>query len=633
MTLLADSMNYLANAQASNEADILDVVRRVGAQGKMFGFTAEETAAFASAMISAGAQSEVAATSFANMGRALTKGASATKRQSNAMRDLGLDSEVVAKRMQEDAAGTTLDVMERLSKMPAHMRAAMSSDIFGDEARALGPLLTNLDLTRDSLEMVADQSKYAGSAFKEFEVRNATFGNKMAIFNNRLTALKITIGNALIPVLTDLMDRIAPVVEKVSDWISANPQLTAGIISAAAAVIAFKGAIAGLRFVGLLGKTGALSMLSMAMRTVGRSAAGMAGAARATIGLQAALAAMDGAAVTRFASLSAGMRGMIGAAPGMAAARGAIAGVAAVVGGISAPVWLGIAAAVAAVGAAWKYWDRIGAIVTGVGQAISQALPSMDQIRDRFPGLAGILERAGAGFRRVGDAVQWLMDKVKAIGGGLFSREILTEQERSQITTRARELTAEVLGFFTALPERLYAAGLNMIQRLIDGIQAKAKEVVDAARKIATEVGAALTPHVELNSSIRKGSLLDKAGNAASGRGWTATEPAVKVDGARAGGGRVQAGRRYLVGENQAEVITPRRSGYVQPSIADWVENGRPARGGESMSLGGVSINAPMTFHGATAADAELIASRVMDRLKREAGAALRGAYADLGVS
>lgn len=625
VTLLADSMNHLSNAQASSAAEILDVVRRAGAQGKQFGFTAEQTAAFASAMIAAGAQSDVAATSFMNMGRALTRGASATKRQRGAMEKLGLDTEDVAKRMQSDAAGTTIEVMERLAKLPAHMRAAVSTDLFGDEARALGPLLTNLDLTRDSLEMVADQSKYAGSAFKEFEVRNATFGNKMSIFNNRLTALKITIGNALIPVLSDLMDKLAPVVDRISGWIDANPALTAGVLSATAALIAFKGAVAGLRFVGLLGATGALSLLSTAMHAVGRASGGMVGAARASIGLQTALAGMSGEKIGLFGRLSAGLRGLTGAIPGVAAAKAVITGLVAAIGGISAPVWLAIAAAVAAVGAAWRYWDRISAIVTGVAQAVGQVLPSMDQVRSRFPLVAAALERAGGAFRRVGADIQWLVDKVKAIGSGLFSREILTEAEKGQITERARKLTSDLLAFFAALPGRLFEVGSQMLQSLWDGMQAKAEQVKAWAREVAAEISSSF----QIESSIRKGSVLDRAGNAAKGRGFVPTP----VDGARAEGGPIRAGRSYLVGEERAEVITPRRDGYVHPSVEDWMGAGRGGGGGGGVSISGVTINAPMSFPGATAADADRIADRVMDRLRRETNAALRGAYADLGVA
>src|SRR5690606_9652241 len=115
-------------------------MRRVAAQGAVFGFTSTQTAAFGSAMIGAGAQSDVAATSFRNMGRALTRGRSASKRQRAAFGAIGLDAEDVAKRMPQDALGTTLDVLERLAALPEHLQASVMSDLFGDEARALAPI-------------------------------------------------------------------------------------------------------------------------------------------------------------------------------------------------------------------------------------------------------------------------------------------------------------------------------------------------------------------------------------------------------------------------------------------------------------------------------------------------------------
>ncbi|MFG6082335.1 phage tail tape measure protein [Paracoccus litorisediminis] len=265
---LFDAMNHLSNAQASSAADVLDVVRRVGAMGKQFGFTAEQTAAFGSAMLSSGAQSEVAATSFLNMGRALTKGSSATKRQAAAMRALGLDSEKVARRMQEDAVATTIDVMERLAKLPKHVQASVSSDIFGDEARALGPLLTNLDLIRDSVGMVSNEASYAGSAFKEFQTRNGVFASQLITFGNRITDLAIAIGDALIPPLRQLMEIFGPVIDQVTALAAAHPKLIGNLALAAGGFIAFRGALAALRFAGLFALGGALRTLSIGLNAI-----------------------------------------------------------------------------------------------------------------------------------------------------------------------------------------------------------------------------------------------------------------------------------------------------------------------------------------------------------------------------
>jgi len=266
--LLADAMNHLSNNQASSAAEILDVVQRVGAQATMFGFTAEQTAAFASAMVAAGAQSDVAATSFRNMGAALTRGASATSTQRSAFRALGLDAEQVARSMQENAVETTTDVLRRIAQLPAEQQAAISSQLFGNEARALGPLLTNLDLVDETLGLIADQSQYAGSAFREFMARNDTFLANMQRFQNVVTGLGIAIGDALLPAISRLADMVTPVIIRLTELATAYPEVTTAIAGSAAAFVGFGAAMAGLRFAGLLGANGALSLLAGAFRSI-----------------------------------------------------------------------------------------------------------------------------------------------------------------------------------------------------------------------------------------------------------------------------------------------------------------------------------------------------------------------------
>ena len=261
VSALTDAMNHLSNSQASSAADILDVVRRVGATAKQYGFTAEQVSAFASAMLSAGAESDVASTSFRNMGRALTRGASATDRQQGAFQQLGLTSEDVAKRMQEDAVATTMDVLERIGKLPAEIQAAVSSDLFGDEARALGPLLTNLDLLRTSLGLVADETKYLGSAQREYNARADTSANQVQLFKNNLTALNIAIGNTLLPGLNSLMAALTPIANAFERLATEFPGLTSGVISLATGLIGLRIAAIGAGYAGLLLKGGFLASL------------------------------------------------------------------------------------------------------------------------------------------------------------------------------------------------------------------------------------------------------------------------------------------------------------------------------------------------------------------------------------
>jgi TP901 family phage tail tape measure protein len=205
----ADAVNELSNQTASRTPDLVDYSRRVAATGDIFGFTATQTLAFGSAMISAGGESEVAATSFRNMGRALTKGASATKAQRTAYARLGLDSVKTAKRMQKDALATTLDVIDRIQKLPEWQQASVASMLFGDEARALMPVIRNSKELRHQLGIVADGTKYAGSAFREYEQRAKTTANSLRLFGNSAVDIFRGIGNEALPSIRRFADASA----------------------------------------------------------------------------------------------------------------------------------------------------------------------------------------------------------------------------------------------------------------------------------------------------------------------------------------------------------------------------------------------------------------------------------------
>ncbi|MFN7089477.1 MAG: phage tail tape measure protein [Allorhizobium sp.] len=195
----ADSLNHLSNNTAANAPRLLEYTSRVAATGEMFGFSAQETLAFGGAMIAAGAESEVAATSFRNMGRALTIGTRATKSHNTAYKRLGLDAVKTAKNMQKNALGTTLDVIEKIQELPEWERISIASALFGDEARALMPAINNSTELRRQLNLVGDQANYAGSAFQEYTVRANTVGNVLQILRNKFADVFRGIGDRMLP--------------------------------------------------------------------------------------------------------------------------------------------------------------------------------------------------------------------------------------------------------------------------------------------------------------------------------------------------------------------------------------------------------------------------------------------------
>lgn len=237
---LADQVNYLSNVTAASSNDISDIVTRVGPLGEVAGINAGQIAALGASMAGVGVQSEIAATGIKNMALGLVSGESATKSQIAAFAKLGLSATDVAKRMQEDAQGTIIDVLTRLRQLPKEVQASTMKDLFGSESlSAIAPLLTQLDTLQTNFKRAGEAAQYAGSMEKEFEARAGTTANSLILMNNRMDAAKIAITNGLLPVIVPLAEGVGTLATAIGWAAMQYPTLTKAVVVGTAAVIAF----------------------------------------------------------------------------------------------------------------------------------------------------------------------------------------------------------------------------------------------------------------------------------------------------------------------------------------------------------------------------------------------------------
>ncbi len=551
---LADVLNHLSNTSASSAGDLLNFMRRVGSAGVAMGFSARETAAIGSAMVAAGAQADVAATSFRNMAKALARGESATKRQRKAYKKLGLSATDVAKRLQKDAVGTLEDVIKRIRDLPKEVRASTISDLFGDEARALMPLIENADILSNALGQVADETNYLGSAQKEFDVRAQTFNARLQSFQNRMTELAIVIGNALLPALTSIMETLMPMITAVADLAKAYPEVTAAIVAATAALVALNIATIATRYSFLFLKGGALT----AALGIGRAASLIVAATK-----RLRLAVM-GAGMLAALGTTGGIFGAI--AVGATAAVGAVQAAAAAIGAAILSISWPIAAVVLAVAglglAVYRYWEPIREFTAGFAEAVSE-------------GLGGVLN-AIFGFRSklASQAAAWTTNKLidfaamigidaatvhKALDGAYAATFGKVEAIVSLLLSVPQRVSGWISDIFTMKDYSAEAeagfreAGRRAGKALVDAIIAAFDMLWDFVRSIPDKI-VNLIGTIDLSGIFKLPSWL----------GGGAPTPAAKaIDGARAAGGPIVGGRTYLTGEKGAELITPEKDGYV----------------------------------------------------------------------
>ncbi len=679
--LYADAINHLSNNSAAAAPQLVDFALLTAKTGEYYGFSKEQSLAFGDAMIASGFQTEVAATSFRNMGRALTKGASATKRQRNAMKELGLDAVKVAARMQKDAVGTTLDVMARINQMPKEVQASIMSDIFGDEARALIPLIGNLDELQRVLKLVGDQKNYFGSAQAEFEQRSKTFENAVVRLNAQLNDLAISIGAALLPPLNDLLDWIGPIIIAISDWAEANPELVKSIVAVTTALVGLRIVTAATRY-GFLFMKGGVIDAALAFVKFGAAAKAAASPAAEMVRYQRALAASSGVKYTGLRALVDVVKGLALAVPGVSGLSGALTAIGAAVAGITAPVWATVAAIVALAAAigilVYKYWEPISGFFTGFGQVVAEGVSTamaaiggfvVDRIID-VGKLFGIdeatmntaVESAKAGIQAAWDGiVGWLWNLPGQVGnwmGDLFKMEDFSGEEEKGFQNAGRQAAEAVLqavsdsfanagaalkltcdiGAGAVAPILQWLHENQTITTLVDFASGMIDPVIqwlwDIAQnglKIAVDIGNAIGSF--FSPSEQQSAPIDAAARANARHGGIPTNAA---------GGPVRAGIPTLVGELGPELFTPGVSGTIHTAArtSRMLSGLAPIRPNRVLTANDNAANAnargPVTNHfqfgdivvqgGANATPGE-----IAEAIGREVGADVASVFSDGG--
>jgi TP901 family phage tail tape measure protein len=442
----------------------------------------------------------------------------------------------------------------------------------------------------------------AGENQKDFLRAMQTSEQRMKKFRIAMQHLGIVVGNTLVPILTALIDKVVPIVERFATWAAENPRLVGTIAAVTAGIIGLRIAMSALSYVALMGKGGILGAIASGATVLGGTAGHLWGAARASIALQTALGAMSGQSLGTFGKLAAGARGMLFAVPGVSMIASGISAIGAAIATISAPIWGAFAlaaAAVAAVGVTiWKYWDRITSVFSGVGKALGEILaPALEAIRPVLDWFAPLGDLIASGWTKAGDAISAVAEWM----GSFFQQETLSAEDKAAYEQ----------------------AGYDAIMSLWNGMKKVATDMMNWVKELPGRILAALGT-IDLSSVFS----FTAAGSGMNdpGAGYTGMSGAMgdyNPYGERAGGGPMTAGRTYLVGEEGPELVTPSKGGYVHPN-----GTGPAASGGGS----GITVAPVFNFTGVTASDAEAIKQKVMTALDQQVRSLFSGVYADAGM-
>ena len=505
-------------------------------------------------------------------------------------KDLGIDIQKVLK----DARANGTDPLEAsLRAINTALGGDMSrlGELFADAQvqKGLIPLLTGLE---DYIRLRDEAAKADGVISADFARMMRTSVEQVKQFQIALQNFQTSIGAALVPVLGGIAGALKPVLELLTAVVNQYPGVSGALVAITAGFVALRAALAGLSFIGLMGKGGMLATLAFGLRSVTASLT----AIRA-IAVTAPLALLAKSLISlRGSLLGLTMLGVAGGPSAMLSTLGS--GIL----GLLNPLRLATAAAMALRGAL---------MLTGVGAILIGIAMAGKFIHDNWQGISAMFAAFGDAFTAALGPVRPMLEPVISALSSLFTWLSQISFEISPATWQAWGAAAgnaagNVVRWFAELPGRiaaavgsLYELGRQMMQSFFDGIVSVANDLLNYVSGIGSRIRSALS------FGGAEGVSSDPMGTGA-------------IDGQRAKGGPISRGSTYLVGERGPELITAGRSGYVNKA--------------GSFPAGGITV-APvfhMTFNGTT--DSEDVVQQIRRVLRDEVRETFRGVFADTSM-
>jgi TP901 family phage tail tape measure protein len=466
---LGDAINHLSNNMDAKASDLLNIANRAGSTAKLFGLSGAQLNALGATFLALKTPPEVAATGINALLMKLATADKQNERFQQGLQDIGLSAEVMKQMIGRDAQGALTTFLRQVKNAPDLMGTL--SDLFGMEyADDIAKLVGSMDTYEKAVGLVADQTAYAGSMQAEYEARSATTANNLQLLKNQMSRLGITVGNALLPALNNLVGALMAPIDSLANLAERFPIVTQVVVGTVGAVLGLKVATIALGYawtfvkgpilgaqVAFQSARAGLALLQVQAAATGASAGILSVAwSRIQTGALGLIAPIKSAALAFWSML-----------PAIGATTAAL---------LANPItWIvaGIGAAVAGLALVIrKYWDPIAAYLGGVFEGIRSAIqPAITSLATALAPLAPIGQAVASVFGFIADGVSRVVGWV----GQLFAPVTLSTEAFNSLSASGQSLGAVIGGVlstaFTVLTLPIRAVG-TLVGWVIEGFTA-----------------------------------------------------------------------------------------------------------------------------------------------------------------
>ncbi len=229
----------LGNNFATTEAEIVEYGLRIAGAGKVVGLTTDQVLAIGTAMSSVGVQAEAGGTAVQKVLLEMHKSAIIGGDAVKAFADIaGMSSDEFSNRWKDKPIEAFASFVKGIQE-----KGDEAVKVFGDIGmedvrlvRAFLSLANAGDLLKNSINTGTEAWSENIALQEEAKKRFATTESQMQLLKNQINDVAITLGDVFLPIINDLIKSISPFVERLTDWISKNPELAKNILLVTGAV-------------------------------------------------------------------------------------------------------------------------------------------------------------------------------------------------------------------------------------------------------------------------------------------------------------------------------------------------------------------------------------------------------------
>lgn len=230
---LGSAIVDLGNNFATNEATILEFAQRIAGVSSSINMSEQDMLGFSTAMASVGINAQAGGTAFStvmsDIQMAVSEGGESLQKFAQVS---GMSVEEFSTKFKEDAGEAMYSFIDGLGNIKESGGDVISTlvDLGFSETRVrdmLSRLAGNTDLVRNALDMSNEAWEENTALQDEASLRYGTTASQMEIAKNKIQNVGISIGQALLPSINDMLDKLGEAVE----WFgNLDPELSASII-------------------------------------------------------------------------------------------------------------------------------------------------------------------------------------------------------------------------------------------------------------------------------------------------------------------------------------------------------------------------------------------------------------------